>query len=334
MTEGTPKEGSETKKPDAPPAQDSTNGWKSGSNLEKVLAAGHFAVTAECGPPRGSDREAMIKKTGYIKGNVDACNVTDNQTSVVRMSSWAGCLILKEQGIEPLLQMVVRDRNRIALQSDLLGASAMGIRNMLCLSGDHQTFGDDPEAKNVHDIDSIQLIHLVKSMRDEGTFPSGKKLKGPPRMFIGCAVNPFADPYEIRVPRLALKVAAGADFVQTQCIFNLEKFKRYMEDVRKRGLHEKVAILAGVTPFKSAGMAKFMKKFVAGMDIPDELIKRIAAVPKEKQPELGIEIAIDLIAELKQIEGVRGVHLMAIEWERKVPEITSKAGLLPRPQVS
>ena len=306
---------------------------KAGSNLEKVLAAGHFAVTAECGPPRGADPEKVRKKSLHVKGSVDACNVTDNQTSVVRMSSLAGCLLIKEQGIEPLMQMVTRDRNRIALQSDLLGASALGIRNLLCLSGDHQTFGEDPQAKNVHDIDSIQLMSVIKTMRDEGVFPSGKKLAGSPKIFIGCAVNPFADPYEIRIPRLALKVAAGADFVQTQCIFNMEKFARYMEDVRKRGLHEKVAILAGITPLKSAGMAMFMKKNVAGMDIPSEVIKRIKAVPKEEQAAKGIEMCIEAIQQVQEIEGVKGVHVMAIEWESKVQEIVSKAGLLPRPQL-
>ena len=306
---------------------------KAGSNLEKVLAAGHFAVTAECGPPRGADADVVRKKAAYVKNNVDACNVTDNQTSVVRMSSLAGCLLVKESGTEPLLQMVVRDRNRIALQSDLLGASAMGVRNLLCLSGDHQKFGDDPQAKNVFDIDSIQLIHMVKTMRDEGIFPSGKKLEGSPQFFIGCAVNPFADPYEIRVPRFRLKVEAGADFVQTQCIYNMKKFKQYMEDAKKEGLHEKVKILAGVTPLKSAGMAKFMKKFVAGMDIPDEVVKRIGDEPKEKQADKGIEMCIEQIQELKEIEGVAGVHVMAIEWEEKLGKIVGDAGLLPRPKV-
>jgi methylenetetrahydrofolate reductase (NADPH) len=228
---------------------------------------------------------------------------------------------------------VVRDRNRIALQSDLLGASALGIRNVLCLSGDHQIFGDDPEAKNVFDIDSIQLIQLVKRMRDEGVFPSGKKLTKAPQFLIGCAANPFADPFTIRVPRLALKVQAGVDFVQTQCIFNLGKFKKYMEEARRRGLHEKVAILAGVTPLKSAGMAKFMKKNVAGMDVPDEVIRRLADTPKEQQADKGIAMCVEMILELKRVEGVRGIHLMAIEWEEKVPGIVSQAGLFPRPQV-
>ncbi|SHO46659.1 methylenetetrahydrofolate reductase [Desulfopila aestuarii] len=306
---------------------------KAGSNLEKVLAAGHFAVTAECGPPRGADAEIVRKKAAFVKGNVDACNVTDNQTSVVRMSSLAGCLLVKECGTEPLIQMVVRDRNRIALQSDLLGASAMGVKNLLCLSGDHQKFGEDPQAKNVFDIDSIQLIHMVKTMRDEGIFPSGKKLEGEPKFYIGCAVNPFADPYEIRVPRFKLKVDAGADFVQTQCIYNMAKFKQYMEDAKKMGLHDRVKILAGVTPLKSAGMAKFMKKFVAGMDIPDDVIKRIADEPKEKQAAKGIEMCVEQIQELKEIEGVAGVHVMAIEWEEKLGKIVGDAGLLPRPHV-
>lgn len=304
---------------------------KSESNLEKVLEAGHFSVTAECGPPRGADPEIVRKKAAYVRGHVDACNVTDNQTAVVRMSSLAGCMLIKEAGIEPLIQMVVRDRNRIALQSDLLGASAMGVRNLLCLSGDHQKFGDDPQSKNVFDIDSMQLINLVKTMRDEGVFPSGDTLEGAPKFFIGCAVNPFADPFEIRVPRLKLKAEAGADFVQTQCIYNMDKFKKYMEDARAEGLHEKVKILAGVTPLKSAGMAKFMRRMVAGMDIPDEVVERIADEPKEKQAAKGIEMCIEQIQELKEIEGIAGVHVMAIEWEEKLEEIIGGAGLLPRP---
>ncbi len=306
---------------------------KSGSNLEKVLEAGHFSVTGECGPPRGANPDHVREKAALVKDNVDACNVTDNQTSVVRMSSLAGCMLVKESGVEPLVQMVVRDRNRIALQSDLLGASALGVRNLLCLSGDHQKFGDDPQAKNVFDIDSMQLIHLAKTMRDEGVFPSGDKLEGAPKFFIGCAINPFADPYEIRVARFKLKIEAGADFVQTQCIYNMDTFNKFMEDSKKEGLHEKAKILAGVTPLKSAGMAKFMNKFVAGIDIPDKFIKRIADEPKEKQAAKGIEMCIEQIHELKEMEGISGVHVMAIEWEEKLNEIVGGAGLLPRPVV-
>ncbi len=306
---------------------------KSQSRLEKVLSEGHFAVTTECGPPRGADPEVIRKKGEFLKGKVDAVNITDNQTSVVRLASMAGCVILKEMGFDPILQMVTRDRNRIALQSDILGAAALGVNNILCLSGDHQTFGDDPEAKNVFDIDSIQLIQIVKMLRDEGVFPSGKELKGTPKMFIGAASNPFAEPFDIRPLRLAKKVDAGVEFVQTQCIYNLDRFETFMDEVRKLGLHEQVKIMAGVTPLKSAGMAKFMKKNVAGMDIPDDVIKRMADTPKEEQAAKGIEICIESIKRLKNVEGIAGAHVMAIEWEEKVGEIVEKAGLLPRPEV-
>ena len=305
----------------------------SDSRLEKILEQGAFAVTSECGPPRGADPEVISKKGELIKSAVDAVNVTDNQTSVVRMSSFSSCVILTRLGINPVLQMVTRDRNRIAIQSDILGASALGINNILCLSGDHQKFGDHAAAKNVYDMDSINLIQTVKYMRDEGKFLGGDEIKGVPRFFIGAAANPFADPFEFRVVRLAKKVAAGAQFIQTQCIYNLDRFKEWMEQVRDRGLHEKVHILGGVTPMKSLGMANYMKKMVPGMDVPDELIARIKGVDKEKRAEEGIKICIETIQELKEMEGVHGVHIMAIEWEEKVPEIAEKAGLLPRPQV-
>jgi len=267
-----------------------------------------------------------------LKGVVDAVNVTDNQTSVVRMSSFSSCILLKEMGFDPILQMVCRDRNRIAIQSDILGASALGINNILCLSGDHQTFGDNPKAKNVFDIDSIQLIQTVRTLRDEGRFLGGEEVKGRPNLFIGAAENPFADPFEIRALRLGKKVKAGCEFLQTQCIYNLEKFGKWMEMVRDRGLHERCAILAGVTPLKSAGMARYMKTSVPGMDVPDALIDRLKGVPKEKQAEEGIRICVEMIQQLKEIAGVRGVHIMAIEWEEKVAEIAKAAGLTPRPQ--
>jgi len=303
----------------------------SGSHLERILEREEFAVTSECGPPRGVDSEVIRKKGELLKGYVDAVNVTDNQTSVVRMSSLASCILLKEMGFDPILQMVCRDRNRIALQSDILGAAALGINNILCLTGDHQKFGDHPTAKNVFDLDSVQLIQTVKWMRDEGKFLGGEELKGVPKLFIGAAANPFADPFEIRVPRLAKKVSAGVQFIQTQCIYNLERFEKWMEMVRDRGLHEKVHILAGVTPFKSVGMARYMKNMVPGMDVPDELIERLKGVAKEKQAEEGIKICVESIERLRGIEGVHGVHVMAIEWEEKVPEIVKQAGLHPRP---
>jgi len=306
---------------------------KTNSKLEKILKTGSLAVTSECGPPRGAVPEKIEEKAGMLKGYVDAINVTDNQTAVVRMSSMAACIFIRQMGLNPILQMVTRDRNRLAIQSDILGAYSHGIDTMLCLSGDHPQFGDHPMAANVYDIDSVQFVQMVKKMRDEGKFQGGDDIENPPKMFIGAAANPFADPFELRVLRLAKKVAAGVDFIQTQCVYNLDKFERWIAQVRERGLEKKVYILAGITPLKSAGMAKYMKNRVPGMDVPDELIKRISGVPKEKQAEEGLKIAVESIQRLKEVEGVSGFHIMAIEWEEKVPEIVEQAGLFPRPEV-
>ena len=305
------------------------------SKLEKILAAGHLAVTSECGPPRHGSPEVIEKKANLIGDYVDAINVTDNQTAVVRQCSLAACIRIKLMGLEPVLQMVTRDRNRIALQSDLLGATSYGIHNVLCLTGDHQRFGDHPSGSNVFDMDSTRLLQTVKMMRDEGRLLSGHEMhEGRPQMFIGAAENPFADPFEIRVMRLAKKVKAGAQFIQTQCIYNMPKFKLWMKLLREEGLHEKVAILAGLTPMKNVGMAKYMKNRVPGIDVPDDIIKRLAGVPKEKQADEGIQICLEQIEELKQEEGIRGFHIMAIEWEEKVPEIVDRAGLYPRPSIN
>ncbi|MBN2034326.1 MAG: methylenetetrahydrofolate reductase [Deltaproteobacteria bacterium] len=306
---------------------------KTQSALEKVLAAGHLAVTSECGPPRGALPDKIKEKAELLRGYVDAINVTDNQTAMVRMSSFAACLFIGQMGLQPILQMVTRDRNRLAMQSDIIGAYAHGIDTMLCLTGDHPCFGDHPMAANVYDLDSIQFVQMVKIMRDEGKFQGGDEIQNPPKMFIGAAANPFGDPFELRVARLAKKVKAGADFIQTQCIYDLDRFEKWMEGVRDRGLDEKVSILAGVTPFKSVGMAKYMKNKVPGMSVPDELIKRMSGVPKDKQPEEGIKICVETMQRLKEVKGVRGFHLMAIEWEQKVPEIVERAGLHPRPLV-
>ena len=306
---------------------------KSGSNLEKILKTGHFAFTGECGPPKGGNVEHLKEKMAHLKDKVDSVNITDNQTAVVRMASWAASSIMIQEGMEPNFQMVCRDRNRLAIMSDILGTYAMGVRNMLCLSGDHQGFGNHPEAKNVFDIDSMQLIALVKHMRDEGKFLNGEEIDEPPKLFIGAASNPFADPYEFRVHRLAKKIAAGADFIQTQCIYNMDKFRNFMKKAVDMGLHEKAYILAGVTPMKSVGMARYMAKSVPGMDVPDSLIDRLKGAGKGKVAEEGIKFALEQIQEFKEMEGVAGVHLMAIEWEHKVPEIAERAGVLPRPQV-
>ncbi|MEJ2638989.1 MAG: methylenetetrahydrofolate reductase [Desulfosarcinaceae bacterium] len=311
----------------------SENGYKSGSNLEKVLTAGHFAFTGECGPPKGANVSHLKEKMEHLRGKVDAINVTDNQTAVVRMSSAAASAIMVQAGLEPNFQMVCRDRNRLAMQADILGAYSLGIRNMLCLSGDHQHFGNHPESKNVYDVDSMQLIAMVKKMRDEGKFLNEEEIDESPRMFIGAAANPFADPVEFRIYRLASKIDAGADFIQTQCIYNMERFREFMKKAVDMGLTENAYILAGVTPMKSARMAKYMAKFVPGMDVPEDLIKRLEGAGKGKMAEEGIKFAIEQIEEFKEMEGVAGVHLMAIEWEHKVPEIAERAGVLPRPQV-
>ena len=303
------------------------------SKLERIMKAGHLGVTSECGPPRGSDPEEVKHKGSLIKDYVDAVNVTDNQTAMTRMSSLAACVHLKLMGIEPVLQMVTRDRNRVALQSDILGAASFDIPNMLCLSGDHQSFGDCAQGQNVHDLDSMQLVQTVRHMRDEGKFLGGDDIKRPPKIFVGAAANPFADPFEIRVPRLAKKIACGAEFIQTQCIYNLDKFKEWIKRAADKGLTEKTFIMAGMTPMKSVGMAKYMKNRVPGMDVPDEIIDRLAGVPKEKQAQEGIDICVEHIQELKEVEGVAGFHVMAIEREEKVPEIVERAGLYPRPEV-
>jgi methylenetetrahydrofolate reductase (NADPH) len=305
---------------------------KSGSNLENILEKGHFAVTAELGPPKGTDVAVIEQKANLLKGYVDAINVTDNQTAIVRMSSIAASSLLVRVGLEPVMQMVTRDRNRIAMQGDIFGASALGIKNMLCLTGDHQSFGNQIDSKNVHDLDSIQLIDCVRTMRDEKTILGGNdEVEGDLKIFIGAAANPFGDPFEFRVVRLAKKVAAGVDFIQTQCIYDMRRFKEWMNMVRDQGLHEKVHILAGVTPLKSAGMARYMNNNVSGITIPDEIIDRIAKAAKPG--EEGIKLCVQQIQELREIEGVHGVHIMAIEWEQRVVEIAEGAGLLPRPTV-
>ncbi len=303
------------------------------SNLKKILDAGHFAFTGELGPPRGANVAAIMEKAKFLVGNVDSVNITDNQTAMVRMSSWGASLIAMQAGLEPNYQMVCRDRNRLAMQADILGAWAHGIRNMLCLSGDHQQFGDHPQSKGVFDIDSMQLIGMVRKMRDESKFLSGGDIDDSPKMFIGAAANPFAEPFDWRVHRLAKKIQAGADFIQTQCIFNMDKMRRWVQQANDMGLTEKVYILAGVTPMKSLGMARYMKLKVPGMDVPDDIIDRIKGVDKKKQADEGIRIACEQIQEFKEMKGVAGVHLMAIEWEHRVPEIAERAKVLPRPKV-
>jgi 5,10-methylenetetrahydrofolate reductase len=302
---------------------------KAGTNLEKVLESGMFAVTAEAGPPKGTSAAVMQRKAEALRYCCDAANVTDNQTAIVRMSSLAGCLLMKQQGVDPVMQIVCRDRNRIAIQSDVLGAVALGIGNILCLSGDHQMFGNHPTAKNVFDIDSIQLIQLLKTMRDDKKFLCGEDISGGVPIFIGAAANPYADPFEFRVARLAKKVKAGAEFIQTQAVYDLDKFAKWMEMVVDKGLDKKTHILAGVIPIKSAGMARYMRDYVSGVTVPDEVVTRMEQAQDAKAE--GAKIAVEIIERVKEIPGIHGVHIMAVGWEDIVPEIVKQAGLLPRP---
>jgi len=299
------------------------------TNLERVLSEGKFAITAEVGPPKGADPKKITSKAEIVKGYADAYNVTDNQTAVVRLSSMGGCLLLLQKNLEPIMQITCRDRNRIALQSDVLGAASVGIRNMLILTGDHQSFGNHPGAKGVFDIDSIQLLNIIKNMRDDGVFASGDKvLSGNPDVFIGAAANPFADPFEIRVDRLEKKFNAGAQFIQTQSVFNVEKFNVWMDEVRSRGLDKKIHILAGITPLKSLRMTERMKFFVPGVDVPDEIHKRVKNAKDQK--EEGYKIALELINSLKNIKGVHGIHITALFWEDIIPSLVKESNLFPR----
>jgi 5,10-methylenetetrahydrofolate reductase len=330
-----------------------SNGYLSGSNLERVLRAGHFAVTGELGPPQSADAEVIREKAKLLKGYVDAVNITDNQTAIVRMSSIGAGTIVVQEGLEPVIQMTCRDRNRLAIQADLLGAYALGMRNLLCLTGDHQVFGNHPTAKNVFDLDSVQLVNTVAAMRDDKVFECGDPMKGQePCFFVGAAAAPFADPIDFRPYRLGKKVTAGANFIQTQLVYDIPAFEKYMEKVRELDLHEKTYILAGVGPVKSLGMANYMKKNVPGILVSDDIIDRMRKASKpwagKSKDELtkedkrerakawreeGIQICIDLIKDIQKIEGVAGVHIMAIEWEEAVKPIVEGAGLYPRPVI-
>jgi 5,10-methylenetetrahydrofolate reductase len=311
---------------------------KSGSRLEKVLAQGHFAVTAELGPPMSSDTQVIARKVELLRNTADGYNITDNQTAVVRMSSIAASALCVKEGLEPIMQMVCRDRNRIAMQSDILGAVALGIRNCLCLSGDHQSFGKagkllgHPGAKNVYDIDSINLIAMLRKMRDEHKFQGGDPIKSDVPLFIGAAWTPLGDPVDFRVIRLGKKIQAGADFIQTQAVYDVERFSDAMKRVRERGFHEKTAILVGIIAPKSAAMLNYMNTSVAGVSVPQALIERMAKAENPK--EEGVRIAVELINDIRGIEGVRGVHVQPIEWESVMKDIVTKTKLFPRPEIA
>jgi methylenetetrahydrofolate reductase (NADPH) len=308
---------------------------KSGSKLERILESGTFAVTAELGPPRGPNLAVIEEKIGHLTGVCDAINVTDNQTAIVRLSSLAACALLVQRGLEPVMQLTCRDRNRLAQQSEIFGAVALGIRNLLCLTGDHQVFGDHPTAKNVFDLDSPQLIQMAAGLRDRRVTLGGEPVDGAMPLYIGGAANPFGDPFELRVIRLAKKVAAGVDFIQTQCIFDLPRFREWMKRVVDQGLHEKVHILAGVMPLKSAGAARYINRSVPGFSVPEPIIERMEGAGRGREARAeGRRLCAEMIQELAEIEGVHGVHIMAVEWEIAVKSIVEMAGLLPRPEMA
>jgi methylenetetrahydrofolate reductase (NADPH) len=307
---------------------------KAETNLQRTLAQGEFAVTCEFTPPRGIDVGFMRENAVQLKGKVDAVNVGDNSTASVRMSSWALSKILLDMGIEPVLQMVTRDRNRIALQSDLLGASALGIQNVLCLTGDHPSIGDHPQAKKVFDIDSVQWIAAVKQIRDQGRLINGKKISGDPGFFIGAVANPFVESLELHILRLQKKIAAGAQFIQTQPVLDMEHFRKWLDLATEHGLTNQCPVIAGVVALKSARMGEHLRSRVPGLMIPDAVLNRLKAVSEDRQHEEGIDICTEHIEELRKTEGIKGVHIMAIGSEGMLPVIIEGAGLLPRPHFS
>jgi len=304
----------------------------SGSILEGLLKSGQFAVTAEVSPPDSANPEDLLKAARQLALVADALNLTDAAGANCHMSSIGACALLAREGYEVVMQMTCRDRNRIALQGDLLGASAIGIRNILCLTGDDVTIGDQPESKRVFDFDSIQLLHTAKTMRDESVFLSGRKLTDPPKLFLGAAANPFVEPFDFRPLRLAKKIEAGASFIQTQYCFDIDRFRSYMERLRDLGLHEKSFILVGVGPLRSEKAAEFLRTKVPGVVIPDALIKRMRKTPKNKERREGKKICAEIIQQVMEIRGVAGIHMMAYRQEEIVGEILEEVGLLPRPE--
>ena len=292
--------------------------------FKEKLESGQFIVCGELGPPQSANGNMVRKKSCHFKGVVDAVNITDNQTAIVRMSSIAAAKILLDEQVEPIIQMTCRDRNRIAIQSDLLGAAALGLENVLCLTGDYQRFGNHPEARPVFDMDSIQLIATCAQM-NAGSFLSGDLIKTPPSFCIGGAANPFAEPFDMRIIRLEKKIKAGAHFIQTQPVFDLERFIKWMDAVRERGLHEKTAILAGVMPVKSVNALLHMKNEVPGMRVDPAYIARMERAADA--PEEGVKMTVEIIREIRNIKGIRGIHLMPLMWESITPVILKEAGI-------
>ena len=303
---------------------------RAGSRLERVLRAGRFAVTAELNPPDSADPQEIYDAALPLAEVVDAINTTDSSGANVHMSSLASAALLLGAGYEVVMQMSCRDRNRIALQADLLGAAVLGVKNILCITGDDVSIGDQPETKRVFDFDSMHLLRTARVMCDQGLFLSGRKITVPPRLFLGAVENPFAPPLPWRAERLAKKVEAGADFIQTQYVFDVRVFREFMARVRDLGLLERVFILAGVGPLKSPRAAEFMRTHVPGVVISDSLVDRLEKTSPDRWRAEGIQICIEIIEQIREIEGVAGIHIMAYRQEEVVAEILQRVGLPPR----
>lgn len=301
------------------------------TQLQQTLSQGQFAVTCELTPPRGVEVRGISLLADRLKGKVDAVNVNDNPNSNLRMSSLVFSKLLMDCGLEPVFEQSLRDRNRLALQSDLLGAAALGIQNVLCLSGDHPSKGDHPEAKMVFDLDSSQWIEAVKRIRDQGVLLNGKKISGQPKFFIGAVANPFMKNMDLHMIRFQNKVTAGADFIQTQPVFDTEAFQRWMTRVEEAGLIDQIPILAGVAALKSLKLAEYLRDRVSGFNIPGPIMDRLKSIPEDRQESEGIRICVEQIKSLQQIKGVKGVHIMSIGNEEKIPEIIEQAGFPSRP---
>jgi methylenetetrahydrofolate reductase (NADPH) len=301
------------------------------SQLQQAYLSGRFVVTAEIGPPRGATLAPIHRKARLLRDWVDAANVTDNSSAMVRLASWAGCLAVRQEGVEPVMQLQCRDRNRLALQSDLLAASACSIPNVLCLTGDHQRYGDQPDALGVFDLDSVELIWTARTLRDQHRLLSGRELRVPPSYCIGAVENPFAPPLEFRADRLGKKIAAGAQFVQTQVVFDVDTFARWMERVRALGLHRRCAVLAGVSPIKTLRGLEHIRHDVPGMYVPDHVVARLRGVPEDRVADEGIRVCAEIVEQVQAIPGVAGIHLMAFAWEEAIPEVLERAGIGRRP---
>jgi 5,10-methylenetetrahydrofolate reductase len=301
-------------------------GHSSRGRLERVLRRGEFAVTAELNPPDSANPRDVYERVAVFEGWVDGINAVDASGANCHMSSVGICALLTRMGYAPIMQIACRDRNRIAIQGDVLGAAAMGVANILCLTGDGVQAGDQPGAKPVFDLDCMSLLETIRIMRDNGKFLSGRKLTTPPEVFLGAAINPFAPPYDFRPLRLAKKIAAGAQFVQSQYCFDVPMFRQYMSRVRDLGLTEKCFILCGVGPLASAKTARWIRSNVPGIHIPDAIIARLEGAADQKKE--GKQLAIDIINEVKEIPGVSGIHVMAYRQEEYVSEIVHESGVL------